>query len=539
MSRQRLIVSAITVLAALSATARSDDWPTFQHDVHHTGRSTATIDPRNLHLVWESPKNAGAPIVVGDTVYTVATDLMAFNLADGTVRWSVPRPDGIASSVSYADGLLVFTVRETQRLYVHDAATGSFRYSVYLTDGWVYVPTLYRNSTTNQLLAFLSATDRITAVELRESSGSVLWALSIPLDRAAIPTVAGESVILVTPATYYAVHQLTGDINVFYTTGGSGGGGHTPVYDDGRSQIYILTLQGLTAWRYIDNEHIIRVWWVTRGLEIKAGNSFALGPDGALYTGYFYLAKIDPDDGTILHRGTGPLVANGSAPMLSPGYLWTFSDRENLIFDLETFELITTLSGSRGNSNTAIKTIYALKDNYALLDIEPLFSFDGYPTFSVFTSFPDCNNNGISDEDDLRTGASLDCNDNDTPDECEVDSDGDGVIDDCDPCPNENPDDADADGTCFPQDQCPTDANKTQPGQCGCGASDVDSDGDTIANCNDQCPGRDDRVDANNDGTPDCVANIPAVSDWGLTILMLLLLIMAKAHFGRACRNRT
>ena len=37
-------------------------------------------------------------------------------------------------------------------------------------------------------------------------------------------------------------------------------------------------------------------------------------------------------------------------------------------------------------------------------------------------------------------------------------------------------------------DRCPNDPNKTQPGICGCGVADTDSDGDDTPDCNDNCP---------------------------------------------------
>ena len=37
-------------------------------------------------------------------------------------------------------------------------------------------------------------------------------------------------------------------------------------------------------------------------------------------------------------------------------------------------------------------------------------------------------------------------------------------------------------------DGCPDDDDKTEPGICGCGVSDVDTDGDAAADCNDGCP---------------------------------------------------
>lgn len=58
-------------------------------------------------------------------------------------------------------------------------------------------------------------------------------------------------------------------------------------------------------------------------------------------------------------------------------------------------------------------------------------------------------------------------------------------------------------------DYCPTDPEKTEPGVCGCGTSDVDTDGDGIEDCNDICPGFDDTQDADADGTPDGCDNCP------------------------------
>lgn len=67
-------------------------------------------------------------------------------------------------------------------------------------------------------------------------------------------------------------------------------------------------------------------------------------------------------------------------------------------------------------------------------------------------SFPDCNENGIPDDEDIATGASQDCNENGIPDECDVGSGGasedineNGIPDECEPDCNNNdiPDDYD------------------------------------------------------------------------------------------------
>lgn len=98
-------------------------------------------------------------------------------------------------------------------------------------------------------------------------------------------------------------------------------------------------------------------------------------------------------------------------------------------------------------------------------------------------------------------------------DACEGDADGDG-----------------RDGVCG--DACPGDPAKTAPGVCGCGIPDLDSDDDSVADCIDQCPEEDDRIDTNRDDIPDCAQflGIPTTTPWGLTSLALLLLIAAKVR---------
>lgn len=113
----------------------------------------------------------------------------------------------------------------------------------------------------------------------------------------------------------------------------------------------------------------------------------------------------------------------------------------------------------------------------------------------------DCNNNGTPDHWDIANGISRDCQANGIPDECERDSDNDGIIDDCDQCPNDpfktnpgacgcnNPEtDNDNDGTPDCADECPADPDKFEPGSCGCGFPDTDRDADGTPDCQDTCP---------------------------------------------------
>lgn len=127
--------------------------------------------------------------------------------------------------------------------------------------------------------------------------------------------------------------------------------------------------------------------------------------------------------------------------------------------------------------------------------------------------------------------------------ECEGDTDGDGVDAICgDECPTNSEktapgvcgclvSDVDSDGDGVPDcdDECPGDPEKVEPGTCGCGVDDnADSDNDTVPDCVDACPGVDDAVFA-----PECQEAIPTLSSWGVLVLALLLLVMAKIRFGR------
>ncbi|MCE9595911.1 MAG: hypothetical protein K8S98_17115 [Planctomycetes bacterium] len=76
--------------------------------------------------------------------------------------------------------------------------------------------------------------------------------------------------------------------------------------------------------------------------------------------------------------------------------------------------------------------------------------------------------------------------------------------------------DTDADGTADCNDLCPTDPNKIAPGTCGCGTADTDTDSDGTPDCNDLCPADPNKIapgtcgcgfadtDSDSDGTPDC-----------------------------------
>jgi hypothetical protein len=208
-------------------------------------------------------------------------------------------------------------------------------------------------------------------------------------------------------------------------------------------------------------------------------------PPGA--TGTYNVALVDDPDFTVMNTCLGPSIGD-----------------LNL-----TYARITIVTG-RCCSNIGTATTVCEED---LLEAE----CETRPEPRVFTPLAsctgadvsDCNDNGLPDECDIAGDISEDCNANGIPDECESDDDGDGVINEC--------------------DSCPLDPNKVEPGLCGCGVDDdADSDGDSVPDCIDECPGMDDAVFA-----PGCGDVIPTTSHWGMVILGLFLLVVAKVYFRR------
>ena len=99
-------------------------------------------------------------------------------------------------------------------------------------------------------------------------------------------------------------------------------------------------------------------------------------------------------------------------------------------------------------------------------------------------------------EEHLGTLAGLDVCDVDPP-PVDDDADDDGVIDDEDLCPGEDDLlDTDDDGTSDCLEDCPDDPAKLTPGMCGCGVADTDTDSDGTPDCDDGCPGDADKIEA-------------------------------------------
>ncbi|UCG33219.1 MAG: right-handed parallel beta-helix repeat-containing protein [Phycisphaerales bacterium] len=111
--------------------------------------------------------------------------------------------------------------------------------------------------------------------------------------------------------------------------------------------------------------------------------------------------------------------------------------------------------------------------------------------------------------------------------------------------PDEDGPDADGDGTFDACDACPQDANKTAPGQCGCGIPDSDADGDGVADCLDNCPAvaNPDQADRDADGSGDaCQVAGPGACGCGALSAALIglwaLCALKQARPGVRCTLR-
>jgi len=145
------------------------------------------------------------------------------------------------------------------------------------------------------------------------------------------------------------------------------------------------------------------------------------------------------------------------------------------------------------------------------IDYTPNLNFNGTDTltYQICDSYGDC--------DTAILTVTVTVNDNcpDDPNKTEPGVCGCGIPDA----------DSDLDGTLDCNDNCPNDPNKTEPGICGCGVSDIDTDSDGTLDCNDNCPTDPNKIspgicgcgiadtDSDNDGSPDCNDNCDNLID--------------------------
>ena len=193
---------------------------------------------------------------------------------------------------------------------------------------------------------------------------------------------------------------------------------------------------------------------------------------------------VDPDNGDFRLSGGSPCIDAGDNFALPP----------NVLTDLDGFARLADdpATTDTGNSDGSV----------GVVDMGA-YEFGG----------DDCNNNGTPDTDDLANGTSLDCNDNNVPDDCEPDCNGNGQADLCDIAAEVSDDCNDN----LRPDACEIDENSpAQGGPFYCAVATNSCDPDCNVN------GVPDVCDVESEGSADCDANIvpdecqPDCNDTGL-----------------------
>jgi len=403
--RVQVITAVGAILFARSVVA--DDWPYYQHDALHTGDSSALVIPQTLSLAWtapSSPTGYSTPVIVGNTIYAMQnqqgignsqTTVSSFDLATGTINWSYSGNFIFPSQTGVGGGFVTFVgpTFSSSSLYVLDATTGAFRYTVPIGQGPTSVmPTVVQDPNTGNVTAFVADGGAVSAVSLGQSSGSVLWEQGGSFGGQSIPTVVGSSIVLAGPGQYYAFDQATGAANHFWSGGISGGGGTTAAYDAARQQFYVLEdyndpTPTLSAYHYTDNAHITLLWQRT-GAGVGGGGSVAIGPTGNVYSaGNTVIWELDPATGATLRFISGSF-ANGVTPALTNNVLWIIGQSQTFAYDLVTLQLLRAFPGSRGSLNTAYDSPGAFADGYFVLDYGNIFGSPGFDVYSAPSPTP-------------------------------------------------------------------------------------------------------------------------------------------------------
>ena len=377
-----------------TTTPAVDDWGSFQHDVAHSGRSMAAINPSKLAFAWNAAGYTN-PLVVGNNLYASGLGsgqpvVSSFNLSTGTLNWSYPSASNLVWSRAAVSGGFVVFAAETigidafSKLYVLDAANGHLRYTVQLTQEFVTAPPTIIRDPNGAVTVYVQDGNRLSAVSLGLTQGSVLWNQQNSFGGLGIPTLVENSIILAAPAQYYAFDRTSGAMNHFEVGQISGGGGCTVAYDSFRKQFYVIEAFGgptvvLSAYRYIDNSHIIRMW--QRNETFLPGPSVAIGPNGYVYVlGSNILWELNPDTGATIRFVPGPFFSN--TPAITDGVLWTCSETQVLAYDLASFQLLRGFDNTRTIPTTFARTIGAISSGRLAIDHAPVGGSTGIIIFA-------------------------------------------------------------------------------------------------------------------------------------------------------------
>jgi outer membrane protein assembly factor BamB len=139
-----ILTIALNLIAGSSSLAyavtSTDDWPTFHHDISHSGYST-TPSPTSNQTLWTYTTDSyiewSSPVVSNGLIYIGSDDgkIYCLNVSTGTKIWSFTIGSEIHNAPSVANNR-VYIGANDNKVYCLNASTGVSLWN-YTTNNWV------------------------------------------------------------------------------------------------------------------------------------------------------------------------------------------------------------------------------------------------------------------------------------------------------------------------------------------------------------------------------------------------------------------
>jgi len=226
------------------------DWPMYQHDPAHSGRTDATmVNSGPLYVQWaysfgERVEIEVQPVVADGIAYVgvMNGDMVAINLSTGTANW-VKRPGGpIAHTAAVVNGKVFFGSLDG-KVYALDTSTGNTVWS-FSTDG----PVISAPAVVDGRV-FIGSTDG-NLYALNENSGAKLWSVKTDGPVVSSPAVRDGKVYFGSEdLKARCVNATSGSLIWVSQLFGAGmHNTHPVISDDGQVAIFVTAKPGLTSY---------------------------------------------------------------------------------------------------------------------------------------------------------------------------------------------------------------------------------------------------------------------------------------------------
>lgn len=143
------------------------------------GNHIVAFSAKDGSQLWESDKKihvdtlASSALVADSTAVYIGDGsgaMSAFNLADGSVRWSYSAGGSFSSTPVLGNGVLIAASKD-QNVYAFNTADGSVRWSFSTGTTFGYTPTIVNNT------VFVPLYDHVGALDL--ATGKLLWSVQV------------------------------------------------------------------------------------------------------------------------------------------------------------------------------------------------------------------------------------------------------------------------------------------------------------------------------------------------------------------------